>query len=80
MDSQSHGMGKVNAKSCNYLLEMSTYLLNLFKGSSNKTSPSAIMIIEIHITSNGYTLEELTEQVSRLTMSLSSEDSHIFQL
>ncbi|KAI5428720.1 hypothetical protein KIW84_033638 [Lathyrus oleraceus] len=57
-----------------------TYLLNLFKGSSNKTSVSAIMVIEILITSNGYTLEELTEHVSRLTMSLSSEDSHIFQL
>ncbi|CAK8535549.1 unnamed protein product [Lathyrus sativus] len=56
-----------------------TYLLNLFKGSSNKTSASAIMIIENIISSNGYTLEELTEHVSRLTMSLSSEDSHNFQ-
>ncbi|XP_058780353.1 uncharacterized protein LOC131653997 isoform X3 [Vicia villosa] len=56
-----------------------TYLLNLFKGSCNKTSASAIMIIENLITSNGYTLEELTEHVSRLTMSLSSEDSHNFQ-
>ncbi|KAI5406072.1 hypothetical protein KIW84_052718 [Lathyrus oleraceus] len=63
-----------------YWKQALTYLLNLFKGSSNKTSASAIMIIEILITSNGYTLEELTEHVSRLTMSLSSEDSHIFQL
>ncbi|KAL5065976.1 hypothetical protein RYX36_027713 [Vicia faba] len=56
-----------------------TYLLNLFKGSSNKTFASAIMIIKNLITSNGFTLEELSEHVSRPTMSLSSEDSHNFQ-
>ncbi|KAK2371693.1 P-loop containing nucleoside triphosphate hydrolase superfamily protein [Trifolium repens] len=56
-----------------------SYLLNLFKGSCNKTSASTIMTIENLITSNSYALEELTEQVSRLSMSLSSEDSHDFQ-
>ncbi|MCH79336.1 P-loop containing nucleoside triphosphate hydrolases superfamily protein [Trifolium medium] len=56
-----------------------SYLLNLFKGSCDKTSASTIMTIENLITSNGYALEELTEQVSRLSMSLSSEDSHDFQ-
>ncbi|XP_024633064.1 uncharacterized protein [Medicago truncatula] len=56
-----------------------TYLLNLFKGSCNNTSASAIMTIENLIMSDGYTLEELTEQVSRLSMSLSSKDSRNFQ-
>ncbi|KAK7325346.1 hypothetical protein VNO77_29508 [Canavalia gladiata] len=56
-----------------------TYLLNLFKGSCDKTSLSIIMTIENLISRDGYTLEELTEQVSRLFVSLSREGSHNFQ-
>ncbi|XP_027341942.1 uncharacterized protein LOC113854861 isoform X2 [Abrus precatorius] len=56
-----------------------TYILNLFKGSCDKTSLSTIMTIENLISNDGYTLEELTEQVSRLSVSLSREGSHNFQ-
>lgn len=55
------------------------YLLNLFKDSCNETSASAIMTIENLITSDGYTLEELTKQVSHLSTSLCREDSLTFQ-
>ncbi|KAK2452172.1 hypothetical protein QL285_011162 [Trifolium repens] len=44
------------------MLRAVSYLLNLFKGSCDKTSASTIMTIENLITSNGYALEELTKQ------------------
>ncbi|RDY11301.1 hypothetical protein CR513_04052, partial [Mucuna pruriens] len=56
-----------------------TYILNQFKASCDKTSLSTIMTIENLILNNGYTLEELTEQVSRLAVSLSGEGYHNFQ-
>ncbi|KAK7262042.1 hypothetical protein RIF29_28370 [Crotalaria pallida] len=56
-----------------------TYSLNLFKGSCDKTCVSIIMTIENIISSDGYPLEELTEQVSRLSVSLSTEGSRNFQ-
>ncbi|CAL0332118.1 unnamed protein product [Lupinus luteus] len=56
-----------------------TYLLNLFKGSCDKSSVSIIATIENIISSDGYPLEELAEQVSRLSVSLSGEDSRNFQ-
>ncbi|TKY47970.1 Helicase SEN1 [Spatholobus suberectus] len=56
-----------------------SYILNQFKASCDKTSLSTIMTIENLILNNGYTLEELTDQVSRLSVSLSREGSHNFQ-
>ncbi|XP_057458325.1 uncharacterized protein LOC130749063 isoform X3 [Lotus japonicus] len=56
-----------------------TYLLNLFKSSYDKTSLSTIMIIENLISTDAYSLEELTEQVSGLSVSLSREGTHNFQ-
>ncbi|XP_068501053.1 helicase SEN1 isoform X3 [Phaseolus vulgaris] len=53
-----------------------TYILNQFKASCDKTSLSTIITIENLILKDGYTLEELTEQVSRLSVSLSREGSH----
>ncbi|KAE9585571.1 putative DNA helicase [Lupinus albus] len=56
-----------------------TYLMNLFKGSCDKTSVSIIMTIENIISSEGYPLEELAEQVSHLSISLFGEGSRNFQ-
>ncbi|XP_027925955.1 helicase SEN1 isoform X3 [Vigna unguiculata] len=53
-----------------------TDILNQFKASCDKTSLSTIMTIENLILNDGYTLEELTEQVSCLSVSLSRERSH----
>ncbi|RZB62240.1 Helicase SEN1 isoform B [Glycine soja] len=55
-----------------------TYILNQFKASCDKTSLSTIMTIENLILNDGYTLEELTAQVSCLSVSLSREGSHNF--
>ncbi|XP_029130085.1 uncharacterized protein LOC109812659 isoform X2 [Cajanus cajan] len=55
-----------------------TYILTQFKACCGKTSLSTIMTIE-NLLNNGYTLEELTEQVSHLSVSLSMEGSHNFQ-
>ncbi|KAI4355924.1 hypothetical protein L6164_004648 [Bauhinia variegata] len=56
-----------------------TYLLNLFKGSRGTTTMSTIITIENLITSDGHPFEELTEQISRLSVSLSREGSCNFR-
>ncbi|XP_047171150.1 uncharacterized protein LOC124839389 isoform X2 [Vigna umbellata] len=53
-----------------------TDILNQLKASCDKTSLSTIMTIENLILNDGYTLEELTEQLSCLSVSLSRVGSH----